>query len=323
MGPLFVTMRDFFRACRFAPLATVGVLFIALFVCAGCDTRAPDGRTVTDALGRPVAVPDSVQRVVPLAPNLTELTVAAGGARRLVAVTVSDDYPPALVDTLPRVQTLPVDYEALVQHRPDLVLATDQVNSPDDADPLAQMDVPTYFFSFESVDAIFESIETLGGLLGTASTAQATADTLREALDALREATASAESPRVLVLVGDDTLYAFGGPSYVHTLVEAAGGTSITDHFESAAPTLSEEFVLQEAPDVIIGLFGADYDPEQLLDLHPTWDAVPAVQNNRVYSIESALISRPGPRVVQGAYRIATLLHPDRDLPPPPSPALP
>lgn len=323
MFQLFVKMRDFFRLCRFAPLVIGVVLLLTLSTGAGCDTAPAPDRTVTDALGRTVAVSDTVRRVVPLAPNLTELVVAAGGADRLRAVTVSDNYPPALVDTLPRVQTLPVDYEALVQHTPDLVLATDQVNSPGDADPLAQMGVPTYFFSFDAVDDIFASIETLGTLMHTESTAQARADTLRRALDTLRTATARADRPRVLVLVGDETLYAFGGPSYVHTLIEAAGGTSITDHFESAAPTLSEEFVLQEAPDVIIGLFEAEAPAEHLLRLHPTWDAVPALQNNRVYTVNPDLVSRPGPRVVHGAYRIATLLHPDRALPAPPSRRLP
>lgn len=316
-------MRDFFRTCRFTPLAIGSLLFTLLFVCAGCETDPPSERTVTDALDRSVAVPDTAHRVVPLAPNLTELTVAAGGASRLAAVTVSDDYPPAVVDTLPRIQTLPVDYEALVQHTPDLVLATDQVNSPSDADPLTQMDVPTYFFAFGAVDDIFASIETLGTLLRTESTAQARADTLRQALDRLRSTTEPLDRPRVLVLVGDETLYAFGGPSYVHALIEAAGGTSITDHFESAAPTLSEEFVLQEAPDVIIGLFEAEAPADHLLRLHPTWDTVPALQNDRVYTVDAALVSRPGPRVVQGAYRIATLLHPDQPLPNPPSPVSP
>jgi ABC-type Fe3+-hydroxamate transport system substrate-binding protein len=323
MSALFIRMRDFFRAIRFDPLAWRMMLCIVLVACAGCNTAPAPERTVTDALGRSVAVPDTVRRAVPLAPNLTELAIAAGGADRLVAVTVSDDYPPSVVDTLPRVQTLPVDYEALVQHTPDLVLATDQVNSPGDADPLAQMGVPTYFFSFDAVDDIFASIETLGTLMHTESAAQARADTLRHALDALRNATDTADRPRVLVLVGDETLYAFGGPSYVHTLIEAAGGVSITDHFESAAPTLSEEFVLQEAPDVIIGLFEAEAPTNHLLQLHPTWDVVPAIQNNRVYTVNSDLVSRPGPRVVQGAYRIATLLHPDRALPAPPSLRLP
>ena len=316
-------MRDFFRVCRFAPLAIGVVLLIALTTGGGCDTPPAPDRTVTDALGRTIAAPDTVQRVVPLAPNLTELAVAAGGADRLRAVTVSDNYPAALVDTLPRVQTLPVDYEALVQHSPDLVLATDQVNSPVDADPLAQMGVPTYFFSFDAVPDIFASIETLGTLMQTESDAQARADTLRRAFDTLRSATEAFSRPRVLVLVGDETLYAFGGPSYVHTLIEAAGGTSITDHFESAAPTLSEEFVLQEAPDVIIGLFEAEAPTDHLLQFHPTWDVVPAIQNDRVYTVNPDLVSRPGPRVVHGAYRIATLLHPNRALPAPPSLRLP
>lgn len=291
------------------------MLLVTLLVCAGCDTASTPERTATDALGRTVPLPDTVRRVVPLAPNLTELAVAAGAARRLVAVTVSDTYPPALVDTLPRVQTLPVDYEAIVQHRPDLVLATAQVNSPGDADPLAQMDVPTYFFAFDSVEAIFAGVDTLGTLLNTAATARAAADSLRASMQALRRATAPVEAPRVLVLVGDDTLYAFGGPSYVHTLVEAAGGRSITDHFEGAAPTLSEEFVLQAAPDVIIGLFDAEAPAEHLLNLHPTWDVVPAIQNGRVYTVNPDLVSRPGPRVVQGAYAIARRLHPARTLP--------
>ncbi|MES3629988.1 MAG: helical backbone metal receptor [Longimonas sp.] len=312
-------MRVFFRFRVFNPLAHVWVLLSFLLVCAGCTDPEPSTSPLTDALDRSVVVPDTVTRVVPLAPNLTELTVAAGGGDRLAAVTVSDDFPPAIVDPLPRVQTLPVDYEAIVGHDPDLVLATDQVNTPDDAAPLQQMDVPVYFFSFNAVTDIFEGIRTLGTLLGTSSQAEAAADRLTSALDTLRARTASRDAPRVLVLVGDETLYAFGGPSYVNTLVEAAGGRSVTDHFETAAPTLSEEFVLDAAPDVIIGLFGDDYDTRQLARLHPTWDVVPAIQTGRVYSISPDLVSRPGPRVVQGAYRIAALLHPDLDLPAPPA----
>jgi iron complex transport system substrate-binding protein len=109
----------------------------------------------------------------------------------------------------------------------------------------------------------------------------------------------------------------------VHELVAAAGGRSITDAIDTKAPTLSEEFVLTEKPDVIIGAWGADYNPDRLLKLHPTWDIVPAVRNGRVYSLPSSVLLRPGPRLVQGARRMAARLHPDRfgDLAPPSSPA--
>jgi ABC-type Fe3+-hydroxamate transport system substrate-binding protein len=255
-----------------------------------------------------------VDRVVSLAPNLTEIVYAAGAGSTLVAITKSGDYPPP-VDTLPHVSALPIDFEAVAAQEPDLVLATDQINAPNDAETFEALDLPLYFFSFDSLDDIVESIRTTGRLLGTEAAARDSAAALAQAIERLRARTGSLsdeQRPRVLVLVGDDTLYSFGRGSYVHTLVELAGGRSITADIENRAPTLSEEYVLTQKPDVIVGLWGSDYDPSRLLDLHPSWDIVPAIQNGHVYSVPTALIARPTPRVLQGARQLARRLHPER-----------
>lgn len=298
------------------PRRLVGLLLIAcLLSTGGCgnSSSGPSAQSVTDDLDRSVPIDRPVARVVSLAPNLTEIVYAAGAGSSLVAITSSGDYP-APVDTLPHVSALPVDFEAVAAQEPDLVLATDQINAPGDVDTFEALDVPIYFFSFNSLDDILDGIRTAGTLLGTESTARDSAAALRRELDALRTRTDTIPSdkrPRVLVLVGDDTLYSFGRGSYVHTLVEVAGGRSITAGIDNQAPTLSEEYVLQQKPDVIVGLWGPDYDSERLLDLHPTWDVVPAVQNDRVYSLPADLIARPAPRVVEGARRLARLLHPE------------
>lgn len=289
-------------------------LLCILLAGAGCDSPdAPSySRTVTDALGRSVSLPDSVGRVVSLAPNLTELAYAAGGGNRLVAVTTADDYPPA-VDTLDRVSALPIDFEAVTAQRPDLVLATDQVNPPGDTKTFEALNVPIYFFSFSSVTDVFEGLRTMGTLLGTKAIARDSARALERRLSCLHTRTDSIPTqkrPRVLVLIGDQTLYSFGADSYIHTLVEAAGGRSITDTLDTNAPTLSEEFVLTEQPDVIVGAWGSSYNPDTLLAHHPTWDVVPAVRDGRVYSLPAALLLRPGPRLVTGAVQMATRLHP-------------
>ncbi|WP_263786678.1 ABC transporter substrate-binding protein [Salinibacter grassmerensis] len=295
---------------------SLGLLLFIVVLMGGCGDTAPDdgSRTVTDDLDRTVALDPAVQRVVSLAPNLTEIAHAAGAGDRLVAITSSGDYPPP-VDTLPHVSALPVDFEAVAAQEPDLVLATDQINAPGDTDTFEALDMPIYFFSFGSVDDILTSIETMGQLLGTEAAAADSAAALQSSLDALRARTDSipdAERPRVLVLVGDDTLYSFGRGSYVHTLVDMAGGRSITADVDNQAPTLSDEYVLQEKPDVILGLWGSDYDPDRLLDLHPTWDVVPALKNDRVLSVPTSLIARPGPRVLRGTRRLARELHPGR-----------
>lgn len=293
----------------------LGLLLAAVVLAGGCtDSADTTSRTVTDDLDRTVSLNDPVQRIVSLAPNLTEIVYAAGAGDRLVAITSSGDYPPP-VDTLPHVSALPVDFEAVAAQEPDLVLATDQINAPGDTKTFEALDVPIYFFSFESLDDILSSIRTMGQLLGTEATAADSAEALGATLEALQARTDSipkADRPRVLVLVGDDTLYSFGRGSYVHTLVDIAGGTSTTADIENQAPTLSDEYVLQKKPDVILGLWGTDYDPDRLLDLHPTWDVVPAVTNDRVITIPASLIARPGPRVVKGARTLAHRLHPER-----------
>lgn len=295
-------------------LSSVAALLVGVLLLAGCGASdsSSSRTTLTDDLDRSVRLDRPVERVVSLAPNLTELVYAAGGGDKLVAVTTADDYPPA-VDTLDRISSLPVDFEAVATKTPDLVLATDQVNPPGDTDTFDALDLSVYFFSFTSLTDVFEGLRTMGTLLGTEEVARNRADELEAQMAALRARTDSLteeERPRVLVLIGDDTLYSFGAESYIHTLVEAAGGRSITASIDTEAPTLSEEYVLSEKPDVIVGAWGSNYDTSQLLELHPSWDIVPAIRNDRVYSLPSSLLLRPGPRLVKGARELASRLHP-------------
>lgn len=298
------------------PARYFGPVLLLLAVLGGCGSSDADqaDTTVTDALGRTVRVERPVNRVISLAPNLTEVVYAAGAGSALVAVTSSADYPPP-VDTLDRVSALPVDFEAVAAKQPDLVVATDQINPPGDTETFAALEVPVYFFSFSSLEDVFDAIRRMGTLLGTERTARDTARALQRDVDALRsraESIPAAARPRVLVLIGDETLYSFGKGSYVHDLVELAGGRSITDSIDTDAPTLSEEYVLKEKPDVIVGAWGTNYDSDRLRALHPTWDVVPALRHDRVYSLPPALLLRPGPRLVDGARQLAARLHPDR-----------
>ncbi len=276
-------------------------------------------RRFTDDLGRNVAV-TGVNRIVSLAPNLTEIAFAAGAGSKVVAVGKSDDFPPA-VDSLPHVGVLPVDVEAIVAQQPDLVIATTQVNSPRDADAFGAVDLPAYYFAFPTLQSVFDGIRRMGELAGTAAVARDSAATLEAQFSQLTSRTDSVLSsltpdgpdslarPTVLVLAGSDVLYSFGNGSYVHTMVEAAGGRSLTQSIENAAPTLSEEFVLNARPTVIVGAFDTDNPVEVLLQHHPSFDLLPAVENGRVFSIDSDLLFRPGPRIVQGTERLAAVLH--------------
>jgi ABC-type Fe3+-hydroxamate transport system substrate-binding protein len=290
------------------------ILLIAITALTGCqvnDAGDKTRRTFTDDLDRTVELPGDPDRVVALAPNLTEIVYAAGAGSTLVGASTADDFPPA-TDTLPRFSAYPPGFEKIAALRPDVALATDQVNNPQDAKTLSGLGIPTVFFSFNEVGDVFEAVRTVGRLLGTEDAAKQTADSLETALATLHRKTGRAESrPRVLFLIGAKQLYFFGKESYAHTLIEAAGGTSVTADLERTSSELSEEFVLKARPDVIIGSFADSIDAAALAAMHPTWkEAVPAVREGRVHAINGNLILRPGPRIVKGARRMARVLHP-------------
>lgn len=266
--------------------------------------------TVTDDLNRRVTLPNPVEKTVTLAPSLTDLVVAAGATSKIVGVTTADDNP-ALADSITRFSALPVDFEAVASLQPDVVLATNQINNPRDAETLEALGISTLFFSFKNVDDIPRVVRRLGHLLGTAPAASSMADSLAQRLAAFRTNVDSLEvRPRVLVLISASPLYSFGGNSYVNTMIELAGGQSVTDSLSNASPILSDEFVLNVRPQVIIGTFGENFNPKKLLNLHPTWKHLPAVKNNRVYTIPPNWISRPSPNIIKGIAYMTSRINP-------------
>lgn len=300
------------------------VLVVAGLLVSGCESREADQtasagetRTFTDDLGREVEIPSSPTRVVSLAPSVTEIVFAAGAGDKLVAVTTADDYPPE-VEGLSRVGAHPLNLEAVVAHKPDLVLATNQINSADDLDPLEQFGVAFVFFSFTSTDDVVRVIRTVGALLGTGDAAERAADSLLAGYQAIAEQTASTpadERPAVLALVGADVLYSFGGESYVNEMISIAGGRSLTSGLVGHSAVLNEEFVLSAAPDVIIGPAGETFGAEALLKYHPSFEAVPAVAGGSILSLPPDLLFRPGPRSLTGVQQIAAYLRSHSDGP--------
>ncbi len=283
---------------------------------AACDADRPpsdeaDRKTVVDDLGRSISIPAQVRRVVTLAPSVTEVLYAAGGLSKLVGVSTADDYPPSVLE-LPSFSALPLNFEAIVGLEPDLVLATTQVNNPRDAEVLEEMDVPTFFIQTQSLDDVLRNIRTVGSLVGTEVSARIVADSLGRIIEQLRSITDSLSSrPRVLVLLSEEKLFSFGAGSYMHSLIELAGGQSITAGIDHQVPVLSEEFVVQQNPDVIFGTFPENIGAAELLFFHPEWSGVPAIKNELVFSIDPDLLLRAGPRTIDGTLEILAILHPE------------
>ncbi|MEM8486889.1 MAG: ABC transporter substrate-binding protein [Bacteroidota bacterium] len=288
-------------------------LLYCLLLLTGCGPapqQAPDtgnSFSFVDDAGNTITLPHPPRSVISLAPNLTELLYAIDAGDLVTAVSLADDYPPA-VDTLPRYSSYPMDFEALVGYGPDLLIATDAINNPRDAEQFTSVGLKIAYFSFKSWADIPRVMRALGDITDRSTAATQAADALDAQRMAIQQKTAAVKPTRALFLIGSDQLYAFGRDNYIHEAIAIAGGKSLTDSLAAVSPILSEEFVLTAQPDVILGsIQGA----AQLLTHHPAFENVPALANDRVCTVDGSLVLRPGPRLLEGITAMARCMHPE------------
>lgn len=277
---------------------------LALLLCGllsqGC--RPQEGITVIDGLGREVQVPERIERVVTLAPNVTELVAAAGALDRIVGVDSESDYPPA-VGRLPKVGHLHPSLEAVAALRPDLVVASTSGNPPSLEGSLAALGVPLYVVRTDRLDDIPFAIRSLGRLFGGGG--EEVAAKLERDLAAPPR---SGRSLRVLLMLWPDPLFVAGRETFVSDVLERAGGTNAVAM--SGWPTYSLEALVADPPDVI--LYPEDaIPPEVIAGLSAEgslWNRVSAIRSGRLHPIPDDLVLRPGPRVARGLAAIDRIL---------------
>ena len=271
--------------------------------------------TVTDSAGRSVTVPGSPQRIVSLAPSTTEIAFALGLGKQIVAVDSWSDYP-AETKGLPQVQMMPVNFEQIVSLKPDLVLVAG-IASPDDVKKLADLKLTVLVVgtATTSFDGVMSDIALVGKATGKDAQAKSVVDAMKQKLDMLKATLAKAQTkPRVYwELDASDPAkpYTPGPGSFLNDLITLAGGTNVAASAKAAWAQINSEEIVAANPEIIVlsdALFGMT--PDQV-KARKGWSSITAVKNDKVYPIDDNLVSRPGPRVVDGLEAAAKLIHPE------------
>ncbi len=263
--------------------------------------------SVTDGSGATVTLARPAQRVVTLAPHATELVYAAGAGERIVGASDYSDYPPA-AKAIPRIGgSHQVDTERLLALRPDLLVVWQGGNGERQLEPLRRLGVPVYRSEPKSLDDIPAELERLGTLAGTEASARPAAAALRSRLAALGERYRDRAPVTVFYQVWDQPLYTLNGRQIVSDAIRLCGGVNVFADLSALAPTVSVEAVLQKNPEVIIrgGQGGADAAGLAMWKRTP---ALLATQRGNLYTVQSDLMTRAGPRMVDGAEALCGLL---------------
>jgi iron complex transport system substrate-binding protein len=267
-------------------------------------------REVTDEAGRHVRLPVKVQRIVSLAPNLTEIVYAVGAGDRLVGRTKYCDYP-AEVKTVAEIgDTITPSIERIIALKPQVVLVSTASQLEAFTRQLDEQRIAVYVTNPHSLEEVFRSIATLGDLFGTHERAEKLVADLRRRADVVSAAVSATKPVTVFYQVSNEPLYTIGRESYLTDLVRRAGGVSVTADVPTSFPRFSGEAALAARPEAIILPTGGSMGNANST-VAASLKNSPAAMNNRVFKINEDHLSRPGPRLVDGLEAMARALHPE------------
>jgi iron complex transport system substrate-binding protein len=266
-------------------------------------------RDLVDAMGRHVRVPSAPHRVVALAPSITETIYSIGAGDDVVGVTDFTDWP-AEARNRPSVGSIVnPSIETLVSLRPDLLIATHEVNHQATLDELDRLRLPVFVVDPRGLDGVLESVRQVGRALNRSSDADRLVERLRGRRDAVMTRVRGFTRPRVLLVIWPDPVVTIGRSAFITDVVTAAGGQSVTDDLSQQWPQISLEEVLRRNPEWLL-LPANGHQPISLADLErrPGWDRVEAVRRHRVVYYDERL-DHSSPRAFDALEDLAKQLH--------------
>ncbi len=247
--------------------------------------------------------PSSGERIISVAPNLTELLFDAGAGGQLVAVSEYSDYPEA-ARSLPRIgDAFRLDYERIVALAPTLAVIWESGTPPGVRTRLEGLGIRVVGIPTLKLDDIAAGLETLGALAGTEAVARAAAAGFRSRIAALRAEYRDRARIRVFVQIDDAPLYTVGGGHLITEIVDLCGGGNVFADATALALPVDLEAVLVRAPQVILST--DDGDPDEYW---ARFDGLPAVATGSVYRAPADLLVRPSPRISEGAAQVCAEL---------------
>lgn len=263
--------------------------------------------TWTDAVKREVELPAAPQRIVSLAPGVTETLFALGLEQQIVGVTRFCDYPEAARHKPQVGDYTDPNLEAILLQRPDLVILSADAATPALLAKMENLGLTVYVVYPNDLKATLQMLRALGQITGKAQAGESLAKELTDALARVQTAVKGHKPPKVLFCVMVQPLVVAGPATMVGDLIKAAGGDNVVPDGLTRYPTWNYEALLVADPDLII--VSPHPGTPNPVDLFASWTELAAVRNRRIISVEPDWVHRPGPRLPLGLTSLAEAFH--------------
>jgi len=291
-------------------LAVICIAAVPALAAGTADQNTTFERTVTDDSGATVTIHGEPQRIVSLAPANTEILFALGLGDRIVGVTDYCNYPPE-AKTKPSIGGYStVSVEKVIALKPDLIVAS-YGNGADAVNQFNTLNQTVITLNPANITGVLDDIAMVGYATGTDDNATALVTSLQTRIDAVEQnASALPTHPKVAHIVWNDPLYVSGNGTFQDELIILAGGTNAFSDKQYWATVSTEEFIAAD-PDILIvnsgtGMGGSEDSIALALENDTRFADVAAIKNHHVYVIDSDIVDRGGPRIVDALEIVAS-----------------
>jgi iron complex transport system substrate-binding protein len=289
------------------------LLLLSLVIFLGTSVSYSKTLTFKDEAGREVTFPFPPKRIVSLAPNITEILFSLGLDEEIVGVSIHCNFPEKAKSKDRVGSYISLDFEKITFLKPDLIIATGVGNTRDMVDRLEKLGFQTYVIYPKKFDDILQSIGHIGQVVNREKEARRIIEEMRKRSQRVIELTKGLPRPKVFIQIGDIPIVTVGRGSFADDLIRLAGGENIAGKEKEVYPRFGMEEILKRSPEVIvISSMNPKGDYQKILQEWTRWKTIPAVKNGRIHLIDSDLLDRPSPRIIDGLEELARALHPEK-----------
>lgn len=281
-------------------MSSVQHIIVGLLVCCFSWNFAFAGQPcVQDDTNQTLCV-QQAQRVLVLAPHLTEIVDFVGAMSKVIAVDGSSNFPES-VNTLPKLgNPWMLSAESILARKPDLVLVWQSGISMQVVAQLRKAGVPVFVSEPKKIEQVATTMRRVSKLLGTEQSSASRIDDWLQQFEALRAAYSGRTQVPVFYQVWGQPLMTLGGQHAVSEVIDLCGGRNIFGDLPNLAAQVSVEGVLKRKPEVLLAS-GSVRDHQGFVAQWSAWPQMPAVKRHQVYTVPNDILVRNGPRLIQAA----------------------
>ncbi len=302
------------RRIRWTSLISAGILLSAMFIGMGGISLANEfPLTITDDLDRKVTILKQPERIISMAPVNTEILFALGLGEKVVGISNVCDYPPQAQEKERIGDYDNPNLEKIIELEPHLILAS-HGNPTELINQLEELNYAVVYLDPKDIDHIISSITTVGKITGNDKESTRLTEEMEERIEAVLSVTSSLvenNKPRVLYVVWYKPLWTAGSGTFIDELIQKAGGINIAGDI-AGWPQMNLETVIEKNPQIVVVGYSED-QPEliQAVRDESTLDQTDAFKNNQIHTIDTDIVSRTGPRIVDALEEMARVIHPE------------